>query len=201
MPELSRRENGTVTKKLRLELKFRNNRILQAIENCYPNQSIKKVCKSVMLSEQSIYDYISFKRHPINRWGAWKPSATRLAAALDVDEEYLFPAELLDPRQATYRWDFDPEEINQILHPSKDELPLDKIIETDKAHELKKIIESSCSAKEQDIILSRYGILTEKKTLQELAESYNVTRQRVMQIEKKVLLKMKKKIKTDDLKR
>lgn len=52
------------------------------------------------------------------------------------------------------------------------------------------ILDDMCTPKEKDIILERFGFNGEIKTLEEVGKKYNVTRERIRQIESKVLRKL-----------
>jgi hypothetical protein len=68
-----------------------------------------------------------------------------------------------------------------------EELIILDIAEEDKVLEL---IEEVLSEKENDIIKKRFGIGCQAKTLREVSEIYNVTKERIMQIERKALRKL-----------
>lgn len=55
-----------------------------------------------------------------------------------------------------------------------------------------RVLDTMFTPKEKDIILGRFGFYGEAKTLEELGKKYNVTRERIRQIESKVLNQMRK---------
>lgn len=72
---------------------------------------------------------------------------------------------------------------------SEDE-PFEKVVKILLAEQLG-IIESKLSAKEYDIISKRYGLFGETQhTLQDIAKDYDLTRERIRQIEKRALKKL-----------
>jgi len=66
------------------------------------------------------------------------------------------------------------------------------ILSEEEKEELKRIISSSLSSRERFIILSHFGIEREPLTLEEIGEKLQVSRQRVSEIEKRALWKIRK---------
>ena len=72
----------------------------------------------------------------------------------------------------------------------EDKIILDSVIE-----QLKKIIASSLNEREKDIIVMRYGLDGKgKRTLQEIGKKYNISKERVRQIENEIKRKLKEKL-------
>ena len=72
----------------------------------------------------------------------------------------------------------------------EDKIILDSVIE-----QLKRIIASSLNEREKDIIIMRYGLDGEgKRTLQEIGKKYNISKERVRQIENEIKKKLKEKL-------
>ena len=77
--------------------------------------------------------------------------------------------------------------------PSKEDTP--DIVTTNKmiSEELKNILKQCTrNDKELDVILLRYGFTGRKHTLEEIGQKYNVTRERIRQIEDKVIKRLQK---------
>lgn len=76
--------------------------------------------------------------------------------------------------------------------PSDDPTPEDIAIQKDKRETVLEILDQVCKDKnEKDIILKRFGFYDTPKTLEEIAKDYHVTRERIRQIESKVLRKIR----------
>jgi RNA polymerase primary sigma factor len=72
----------------------------------------------------------------------------------------------------------------------EDKIILDSVIE-----QLKKIIASSLNEREKNIIIMRYGLNGKgKRTLQEIGKKYNISKERVRQIENEIKKKLKEKL-------
>jgi len=71
----------------------------------------------------------------------------------------------------------------------------DKIILESVIERLKKIIVSSLTERERDIIVMRYGLDGKgKRTLQEIGKKYNISKERVRQIENEIKKKLKEEL-------
>ncbi|MCD6130360.1 MAG: RNA polymerase sigma factor RpoD/SigA [Deltaproteobacteria bacterium] len=71
----------------------------------------------------------------------------------------------------------------------------DKIILESVIEQLKKTIASSLNEREKDIIIMRYGLDGKgKRTLQEIGKKYNISKERVRQIENEIKKKLKEKL-------
>ncbi len=73
--------------------------------------------------------------------------------------------------------------------PTKD---IDRLKSSSGVSDIEKIINSSLNEREADIIKERFGINSEEneKTFQEIGKKYNLTKQRIEQIQKKALKKL-----------
>jgi RNA polymerase primary sigma factor len=77
----------------------------------------------------------------------------------------------------------------------EEETAENKVILDSLIKHLKEIIESSLSEREKDIIIMRYGLDGKgKRTLQEIGKKYNISKERVRQIENEIKKKLKEKL-------
>lgn len=68
----------------------------------------------------------------------------------------------------------------------------DKIIKEDQLSEMRELLENVLADREKEILELRYGLYNNKiHTLKEIGEILNITRERVRQIEKKAIMKLK----------
>ena len=68
----------------------------------------------------------------------------------------------------------------------------DKIIKEDQLSEMRELLENVLAEREKEILELRYGLYNNKiHTLKEIGEILNITRERVRQIEKKAIMKLK----------
>jgi len=122
------------------------------------------------------------------------PTQEEIAKYLDIDTEKL--AEIIDHQYDTLSLnelvgDKDDTEIESFI-PSPEDTP--DIVTAKKmlSDELRDLLERCTkNEKELDVMLLRYGFTGRKYTLEEIGQKYNLTRERIRQIEAKVVRKLK----------
>ena len=73
----------------------------------------------------------------------------------------------------------------------------DNIIKEEQIHEMRELLETILTDREREILELRYGLNNNKHTLKEIGEILNITRERVRQIEKKAITKLKRHLEKD----
>lgn len=73
----------------------------------------------------------------------------------------------------------------------------DNIIKEEQIHEMRDLLETILKDREREILELRYGLNNTKHTLKEIGEILNITRERVRQIEKKAITKLKRHLEKD----
>ncbi len=96
--------------------------------------------------------------------------------------------------------DKDDSELEDFI-PNTDEILEDYYIDKSLIEEVQKLLEKcNLSKREKDVIISRYGLYdNEILTLEEIGKKYNVTRERIRQIENNVIYKLIKNQETEKL--
>lgn len=127
-------------------------------------------------------------REPVEGYSGlcWKPSASKLAKALGVTPEYLFPEELWESRKAEYELEVSSAEaIASANYDVLQESPEAELIEKENSLELLDAI-SALPHRYGELIKMIYGIgLQEKLPVCEIARKYDVTPCRIFQMKHK----------------
>lgn len=169
---------------LRLELRIRNNVLYRAIFDNY--RSVSAFCKENDLDQGRVGALLNLKLSPRTTRGEYRPVAAKCASLLWFDEEDLFPDELYG-----------------IKNPRAEaELPISALAKTERpllpdpqavvAHEItraeiRKALEEYLPPRTAEILRMRFGIGEPEHTLEEVALYYNLSRERIRQIEAKGL--------------
>jgi RNA polymerase sigma factor (sigma-70 family) len=186
-------------KDTRLILLFKNNLLLKEIEKKY--SSVAEFCRVKNLSDVIVGQYINFKLSPITKiklknskpaMGGyyWKSSVLKIAAALKAEPSYLFPQQHWDEKKNKFQLELDSAEMisyndNRYLEP----LYENRIMEFDKNIILKLL--ATLTPREEAVIRARYGLNQTEKTFEQIAEMFNLSGERIRQIEAKALRKLR----------
>ncbi len=125
-----------------------------------------------------------------------EPTKEEIAASLDVPVEKVEEIIKLSANTISYNIDVssdDSKEETEMIDLIPDEVDLEKdYLKVDLQKRIRTILESNLNEKERQVILHRFGLIDGiPKTLEEVGSMYNVTRERIRQIEKKGLIKLR----------
>jgi RNA polymerase sigma factor (sigma-70 family) len=191
----------------RIKVTVRNNLILNAIENA-GYKSVADFCRAVNLPKTALTEIIAMRRPPINQSGEFSEHAKAL-----MDELCVAPTDLWTSEQLTLKLkrnsaqrDVSSEGMRAALGMHAEELlELMKPDAPDEAvlkHEMVKLVEEqleSLSPRQALILRMRYGIGCEEHTFDEIGEKFDLTRERIRQIEAKALRLLKHPKRSDTL--
>ena len=189
-----------------LKVTVRNNLVLTAITNSgYTN--LAKFAKDNGLSLGLLYDTINLKRPPMLKTGEFSPFAMKLMETLGACPTDLWTNEQLTmklKRNTSYR-ELGTEELQRCLQSSARSLiGLDYCEQEAEEQEAEEIIDGmvdSLTPREARVLRLRFGLGgVDEHTLEQVAEKFKFTRERVRQIEAKALRKMRHPSRTDILK-
>lgn len=167
--------------------------IRQAINKAISDQS-RTIRIPVYMSE-AINKYKKISQKLSQNLGR-KPSEDEIAKEMDISLEKLSDLKkcIFKPLSILLPITSDDNEENfliNIIEDTKSENIIDKIIKNDLKDDIKKIL-SKLSDREQEIIKLRFGIDNDKEhTLEEIGQKYGITRERIRQIESKIINKLK----------
>jgi RNA polymerase sigma factor (sigma-70 family) len=185
----------------RIEMRVKNNRILEYMaEMGY--DSVAAMCRvHPKLALNCVGELIRFKRSPLLENGDWSEIALNLAEALVVH-----PTELWTEQQAQLNLisnkriaRINEEEMALLMHEQP--RPEVLLLEMQKGETIEKILQT-VTPREEKVLRMRFGFkpYTDSMTLAEVAEEMDLTKERIRQIEAKVLRKLRNPSRTKHLK-
>jgi len=194
-------------KEARIELKIKNNILYTEIMRRAPN--VSQFCKKYGFYATTIGDLLNLKETPWSSrlrkdgWSGWGMTPKRLSQLFGRLPEDLFPAGLygLEKTEAIMEVSIDRLSLN---HASAlmIESPEDQYIRKEALEEIHQLI-TKLRPREHEVICDRFGIdefedSKEVLTLEDCAIKFNVTKERVRQIEKRAVRRLHEKIDTPE---
>lgn len=192
---------------LRLELRSRNNALWHAIYDKWP--SVAAFCREKELSQQDVGRYLNLKDSPYSRKDRSKlrPLPQKLCDIFGLTSYQLFQPELYDedliPRE-TQVAEVDPAmfvplqaaaEVPQLTTSIEEVMDLGP----DPLEGVEQTLQT-LTPREETILKMRFGIDEDIATYDELGDAFNVTRERIRQIEGKALRKLRHPLRSRRLK-
>lgn len=197
---------------LRIEARFKNARLYNAIAaKSIPlsdderivslhriNGPVKAFCELYEFQLTPVYELLNLKKSPFTVKHEYRDICSRLAAVLETEPDWLFPASLYDAKWPTLARDVDHERFVPLLTAKRENalaLPPnqeDGILQA----ELRRIILSTLETltpREEKVIKMRFGIDGDEYRLTDVAKEFGVTIERMRQIEAKALRKLRHK--------
>jgi RNA polymerase sigma factor (sigma-70 family) len=191
----------------RIKVTVRNNLILNAIESAgYKN--VSDFCRAVGLPKTALTELIAMRKPPLNQSGEFSEHAKALMDELCVAPTDLWTSEqlTLKLKRNTAQRDVSSEGMRAALGMHAEEmLELMKPDDPDEAvlkHEMVSVVKEqleSLSPRAALILRMRFGIGCEEHTFEEIGEKFDLTRERVRQIEAKALRHLKHPSRSDEL--
>lgn len=176
----------------RLTVKIRNNLLLEAMEKAGFKSGLL-FAKAVGISAQSYYELVNMVEEPQYANGRWRYAALKLAEFLGVLPEEIFSdAHMRAVLKSKVDLKMDGSMANRLL-AGIERAPLaleDQVAHRELADVMADVV-SDLKDDEQRVIRARFGIGQEEETLDEVARSRGVTRERIRQIEAKALRKLR----------
>ena len=173
----------------RVEVRVRNANILRLMEE-RGIESVSELCRNAGTSNATFGDVINLKKAPVDRKGEWIPCVLKVCEYLFVMPADLFSQEQMTPLKTNKGTvDLGFEDISRMLDdPTQDpSLGLERQdIVGAVGTALEKLTE-----REQKVINLRFGIGGEEHNLKEIADIFELSCTRVMQIEAKALRKLR----------
>ena len=173
----------------RLEVKVRNANILRLVES-RGIESVSELCRNAGTSNGTFGDIINLKKAPVTRKGDWHPVVLKVCEYLFVMPSDLFSQEQMTPLKTNKSSvDLGFEDISRMLDdPTQD--PSLRLERQDIVGAVGTALEK-LTEREQKVINLRFGIGGEEHNLKEIADIFELSCTRVMQIEAKALRKLR----------
>lgn len=186
----------------RLETKLKNNRIFGRIAKL-GYRSIAEFCKDKGFGDVAIGELINMKVSPLRRGpshhaGTWRDLVLRLAEALSVEPEDLFSEQQLVGLKNgnVFVHELSEEDVLMLMEPPS---PFKLLEEKEMSTAIDDCL-SGLTPQEAQVIRLRFGFDGDQLSLGQTGDQLGVTRQRIIQIEKKALRKMRHPSRADKLK-
>jgi RNA polymerase sigma factor (sigma-70 family) len=173
----------------RLEVKVRNANILRLMES-RGIESVSELCRNAGTDNGAFGDVINLKRSPVNKKGEWIPCVLKVCEYLFVMPSDLFSQEQMTPLKTNKSSvDLGFDDISRMLDdPTQD--PSLRLERQDIVGAVGAALEK-LTEREQKVINLRFGIGGEEHNLKEIADIFELSCTRVMQIEAKALRKLR----------
>jgi len=191
----------------RIKVTVRNNLILNAIENA-GYKSVSEFCRAAGLPKTALTELIAMRKPPLNQSGEFSDNAKALMGELCALPTDLWTSEQLTlklKRNSAQR-DVSSEGMRAALGMHAEELlELMKPDAPDEAvlkHEMVNLMEEqleSISPRAAMVLRMRYGIGCEEHTFEEIGDKFDLTKERIRQIEAKALRHLKHPSRSDKL--
>jgi len=180
-------------KEFRLEVKLKNNLLVQ--RRLDSGLTLRQVAEGVGLRYDTYLGYETLRIFPLRtNLKDWKPTALKIAAFWDVEPGKLWPGVVLAVEKRGGSFALGSTEARLLVSDYSTrmlETP-DKFLEAKETAAL--LQEKMCTQlddKEREIIEARFGLDGEEATLEEVSQSFGVSRTRIRQIEVKALRKLR----------
>lgn len=192
-------------KDINILVKLRSNLLLSKIRELFPSKTMKEVGTILGVSAPTIYCFINFKLSPVTRYEAWssshrangeyfwKKSAWKLSQALETPLSELFPEHLWEGRDNTFEAQVAAKDLlffSELRELLSDGNPEAILLTEEGKNEIDKVL-TTIMPREEIILRKHFGLDGKEYTLQELADEFAVTKERIRQIEARALRKLR----------
>jgi len=185
----------------RVKISVSNARIRKAIEAA-GYTSVLQMCRVKNLSITATFNLVNMKTSPLNKKGEWRLCVLKLADAL-----YSLPDDLFSEQQkvvvlktSTGTKDVTESELVRIseqyiwdnrLEDMQDNEGVREIAHEQAENLIKQAMDSALTSREKQVLNMRFGMNGETKSFYEVAYQFDVTQQRIRQIQDKALRKLR----------
>jgi RNA polymerase sigma factor (sigma-70 family) len=171
-------------------VKVRNARILNALAKV-DEKAGGKLAKKLGVSYQQMLALINLKIEPVDKHGDWLPSVVKLAELTNTMPVELFSDAQYYPLDVNVaQFEMGQEEVMQLLNDTHVPDPSQAIEYREMQQGIDDVLDS-LTPREAEVLRLRFGIDGKEHTMEEAARVYDVSRERIRQIEAKALRKLR----------
>jgi len=178
----------------RIEVKVKNNQLLKYIEAA-GYKSIGEFCRLNNKSNwaSTIGEYVNLKKTPLMADGNFYPHVYKISKLLNCLPEDLFTEVQMNTALETNKrtMQVNEAEVKYMLENMGETLLLEDKIDAERLPEKIDQLLELLTLREQKVIRTRFGMDQEPKTLKDTAKMFNVSVERIRQIESKALRKLR----------
>jgi len=174
-----------------IKVKVQNNYLLTMMRAA-GYESALQLSKATGVPSTTVGLLLNLKKSGLNKREQWRRPLEKIAEHLRCLPEDLIPAQHHRSPLArnTGELTASAEDVAQLFYADSPELP-DAEIERKQRDALLMHAMSSLNAREERVLRELFGFNGEKKTLEQVADNFGITRERIRQIEMKALRKLK----------
>ncbi len=174
-------------KPIRLEARVRNNILWHQIFDRYP--SVRAFCKDRGHHEAQIGQLLNLRITPLSKHGGYRPVALVLAHEFRMLVEDLFPKGLygIKETRGVAEISFSQLTANEtklLIYEQQDRQ------RSEKREAIEEIL-ATLAPREAEIVRRRFGFVGEEESLETIARHFDVTKERIRQIETKALRRLR----------
>ncbi len=171
----------------RIELRIRNNVLYRAIFDKYAN--VHAFCVAHGVRDQQVGLLLNLKALPKKKDGGYTKMAKRLSEICSLPEEMLFPQQLYELEKVEAAVGI-PMEVLVREERALLEDPYNAALRNDVSNQLRTLMDV-IPKREKDVLLMRFGIGGPPMSLTQVGNVYDLTRERIRQIERRALRRLR----------
>lgn len=191
--------NVDSVKDYRVTIKVRNARIINAFAE-KDEQVGAIVAAKIGISYGKLLDLSNLKLSPIKKDGSLIPEVVKLCDYLNKVPTDLFSPDQIFPLETnTAEVDMTAEEVEILMLPASGGVNPETLLASNQSKTALNELLDSLTPRESKVLKLKYGMDCDEHTYESIAQIFDVTRERIRQIEAKALRKMRDPSRSDQL--
>lgn len=191
--------NVDSVKDYRVTIKVRNARIINAFAE-KDEQVGAIVAAKIGISYGKLLDLSNLKLSPIKKDGSLIPEVVKLCDYLNkVPTDLFSPDQIFPLEKNTAEVDMTAEEVEILMFPASGGVNPETLLASNQSKTTLNELLESLTPRENKILKLRYGLDCDEHTLESIGKMFNVSKDRIRQIEAKALRKLRDPSRSDQL--